>query len=228
MFEQGGRPYASSPTPVKGCGWLRYRPVMTWRPGDAIALRERWGPSIFAARPATVVQDDAVQTMLYIPPGVLSAAAVDDAGVELRIPDRPWHLELREHSAFGVLSWAWPDTPYAVLFTHEPDGSPRGWYVNLQTPLARTPVGFDTVDHAIDVVIPLDRSSWSWKDEVELAEAVALGLFTEQDAAWFRHWGERGVEHVLLGQPPFDRDWAGWRPDPAWGPPELPHGWDVT
>jgi hypothetical protein len=201
---------------------------MTWAPGDAIALRERWGPGIFAARPATVVRDEPDQTMLYIPPNVLVAAAVDEGGEELRIPDRPWHLELREHLAFGVLSWAWPATGYAILFTQHPDGSPRGWYVNLQAPLVRTPLGFDTVDHALDVVIPLDRSSWAWKDEDELAHAIALGLFTEQDAAWFRHWGERGVEHVLLGQPPFDRDWTGWRPDPAWARPELPHGWDVT
>jgi hypothetical protein len=134
---------------------------VTWTPGDAIALRERWGPAIFAARPAVVVRDEPDGTMLYIPPDVLVAAAVDDAGEELRIPDRPWHLELREHLGFGVLSWAWPETGYAVLYTHHPDGSPRGWYVNLQAPLVRAPLGFDTVDHALDVVIPLDRSSWA-------------------------------------------------------------------
>ncbi len=191
-------------------------------------MRERWGASIFEARAAVVMQDEPTQTMLYVPAGVVCAVPVDEAGAELRIPDRPWHLELRERASFGVLSWAWPDTPYAVLFLQESDGAPRGWYVNLQAPLVRTHVGFDTVDHTLDVVIPPDRSSWAWKDEDELADAVARGLFTEQDAAWFRHWGERGVEHVLLGQPPFDRAWDDWRPDPAWGRPELPHGWDVT
>jgi hypothetical protein len=201
---------------------------MTWAPGDAIALRERWGPAIFAARAATVVQDDPAQTMLFVPASVVCAVPIDDAGGELRIPDRPWHLELRERGPFGVLSWAWPETPYAVLLLREPDGVARDWYVNLQAPLGRTPLGFDTVDHALDVVIPLDRSSWAWKDEDELVHAIALGLFSEQDAAWFRHWGERAVEHVLLGQPPFDREWTGWRPDPAWPRPELPHGWDRT
>ena len=100
--------------------------------------------------------------------------------------------------------------------------------MNLQTPLVRTSVGFDTVEHLLDVTIPPDRSSWSWKDEDELAEAIAHGLFTEEDAAWFRYWGERAVEHVLLREPPFDEDWSAWRPDPAWEEPSLPPDWDLV
>ena len=73
----------------------------------------------------------------------------------------------------------------------------RVWYVNLQDPLRRTPLGFDTVDHALDVVVELDRSSWRWKDEEELAEAVRDGLFTPEEAADFRAWGERAVERIL-------------------------------
>ena len=53
-------------------------------------------------------------------------------------------------------------------------------------------------------------------------------IFTEEDAEWFRFWGERGVEHVLLREPPFDRDWSGWRPDPAWRDVDLPHGWETV
>jgi hypothetical protein len=197
-----------------------------WEPGDAIALRERWGSAIFEARAATVVQDLPAQTMLFVPPRVVFAIAYDDEGVQLRIPDRPWQLKLRPHGASGILSFAWPDTPYAILLLQNEDGSPRGWYVNLQTPLARTPIGFDTVDHALDVLVSLDRSSWSWKDEDELAEAIALGLFTEADATSFRSWGERAVEHLVQRLPPFDVTWEEWRPDPSWPTPELPHGWD--
>jgi len=199
-----------------------------WRPGDAIALRERWGDAIFEARAAIVVQDLPEQTMLFVPAHVVCAIGYDDEGVELRIPDRPWHLELRPRGDFGILSFAWPDTSYAILLLLNDDGSPRGWYVNLQTPLARTPVGFDTVDHALDVLIALDRSSWTWKDEDELAEAITLGLFTEADAASFRSWGERAIEHLVRRQPPFDVDWEDWRLDPAWPAPELPPGWDVV
>ena len=198
-----------------------------WEPGDVIALRERWGAAIFEARSATVVQDLPAQTMLFVPAGVVCAIGYDDDGVELRIPDRPWHLELRPRGDFGILSFAWPDTPYAILLLQNTDGSPRGWYVNLQSPLARTSIGFDTTDHALDVLVSIDRSSWTWKDEDELAEAIALGLFTETDAASFRHWGERAVEHLILRLPPFDEAWEDWRPDPSWPSPELPLGWDL-
>ncbi len=198
-----------------------------WEPGDPIVIREVWNGQVFEARPASVVADLPLQTTLFVAPFVRCGVAIDDADVELRFPDRPWHLYVRERGDFGVLSFAWPDTPYSVLLLSGPDGTPRGWYVNLQTPLQRTPIGFDTVDHLLDVLIPLDRSSWTWKDEDELAEGIALGLFTEVDAAWLRYWGERAVEHVLLRLPPFDEDWEDWRPDPSWPSPQLPPGWDA-
>ena len=203
-------------------------PSMSWRPGDAIVLRELWGGRVFEARPSTVVSDEPHQVVLFVRTGARVAVALDEAGEQLRLPMGSWHMEIREARSFSVLSFSWPDTPYSVLFMREPDGTPRGWYVNMQSPIARTPIGFYTVDHALDVVIPPDRSSWAWKDEDELAAAVALGLFTEDDAAWFRYWGERGVEHVLLRLPPFDQDWELWLPDPSWPAAELPSGWDAV
>jgi hypothetical protein len=79
----------------------------------------------------------------------------------------------------------------------------------------------------LDVVIELDRTSWRWKDEDELAEAVGDGLFSAAEAATFRTWGERAIDRILRGDPPFDREWHRWRPDPAWRHPRLPDGWDT-
>ncbi|HET9672021.1 MAG TPA: DUF402 domain-containing protein [Actinomycetota bacterium] len=194
-------------------------------PGDPIVLRELWGGRIFEARPTVVVQDDPEQIALFLPPGVRCAVPIaEDDGSELRVPDRSWRLEVRARGAHGILSFAWPGIPYAVLLWTI--GERPVWYVNLEEPLARTPVGFDTIDHALDVLVELDGSSWSWKDEDELAEAIRDGLFTEEDAAGFRGWGERARDRILSGEPPFDRDWTDWRPDPAWPTPELPEGWD--
>ncbi len=232
MFERGRRPYTPPPTAVKTpfgrLSTLGGTVPGMWQPGDPIVIRELWNGAVFEARPALVVHDLPLQTALFVPAGVVCGVPVDEAGTDLRVPDRPWQLHLRERGDSGILSFAWPDTPYAVLLLQDLDGSPRGWYVNLQAPLQRTAIGFDTVDHALDVLIQLDRSSWSWKDEDELAEAVALGLFTEADAGWFRYWGERAVEHVLLRLPPFNEPWEKWRPDPSWPAPELPPGWDAV
>jgi hypothetical protein len=195
-----------------------------FQPGTSIALREVWRGRVFEARPTIVVEDDPERTMLLLPGGVRCGIPVGADGRELRLPDRPWRLEMGPRSEQPILSFAWPDTPYSVLLWTAEDR--RVWYVNMQDPLTRSAIGFDTVDHALDVVVELDRSSWRWKDEDELAEAVDRGLFTPAEAADFREWGERAVERILSMEPPFDRSWETWRPDPAWGVPELPEGWD--
>lgn len=193
-----------------------------FHPGDAIVLRELWWGQIFHARPAILVQDEPAQTMVFVPGGVRCAVPVDDDGRELRLPDRPWRLEARERGIDGILSFAWPGTPHAVLRWSV---EPAVWYVNLQDPLERTAIGFDTTDHALDAIVEPD-GSWRWKDEDEIEEAVERGLFTAEEAAAFRAEGERAVARILRREPPFDRDWAPWRADPAWPTPTLPDGWD--
>jgi hypothetical protein len=196
-------------------------------PGEAVAIREIWDGRVWEARPAIVVRDEPGLTMLHVPPRVLCQVPVDADGHELRLPTDRWDLvEVRRGDRWN-LSFAFPETPYAVILGFDERSRLDTYYVNLQTPLARSPVGFDLAEHVLDVVIPADRSSWAWKDEDELAEAIARGLFTEEDAAGFHRWGERAAEHVLRGEPPFDRDWSGWRPDPAWEEPMLPEGWDL-
>lgn len=195
-----------------------------WSPGDAIVLREIWRGEVFEARPAIVVEDRPERTTLLVPGRVRCGVPVGEDGNHLRLPDRPWRLEERARGPNPVLSFAWPATPYAVLRWHTPDGV-HAWYVNLQDPLRRAAIGFDTTDHALDVIVNADGSS-EWKDEDELAQAVANGLFTSADAEHFRADGERAVARILDREPPFDRDWSSWRPDPSWPVPTLPAGWD--
>lgn len=192
-----------------------------FEPGEPVVLRELWRGRVFAARPATVVWDEPDLLVLYVPPRVTCAVPVGPEGEELRIPDRPFELELRERGSTGVLSFAWPEEPFGVLRWT----APWAWYVNLQEPLRRTPIGFDTTDHALDVLIARD-GSWCWKDEEELERAVRLGLFSPADAERFRADGRRAVRRILAREPPFDRDWTDWRPDPSWPTPVLAGGWD--
>src|SRR5207249_3318073 len=71
----------------------------------------------------------------------------------------------------------------------------RRWYLNLQTPMRISPIGFDLWDYALDVVIHPDRT-WSWKDEDELAEAVRTGVITLDEAKAARAEGERLTAHL--------------------------------
>lgn len=194
-----------------------------------MALREIWRGRIWFARPAIVVEDRDEMTTFHVPSGIRFMQPVDDEGTYLKVYTDTWRLlDAPWTYPFFTVSFAFPQIPYGIIVGYESPGELRDFYVNLQTPLRRTAIGFDYTDHLLDAVISADRRSWAWKDEDELEEAVSRGLFTTADAAWFRHWGERAVEHVLLGQPPFDRDWSTWRPDPAWDVPVLPEGWDVV
>jgi uncharacterized protein DUF402 len=199
-----------------------------FEPGDPIVIREIWNGRVWYARPATVVRDDPNLTMLHVHPRAHAMEPIDAAGNALRIPTDIWTFRDTERGDTWNLSFAFPDTPYSVILGYEPTGELREYYVNLQTPLVRTGVGFDTVEHILDVQITPDRSSWTWKDEDELAAAVEDGLFTEEDVGWFRYWGERAVEQVLLREPPFDEDWSAWRPDPRWPQPVLPDDWALV
>jgi hypothetical protein len=98
----------------------------------------------------------------------------------------------------------------------------RGWYVNLQAPLERTPLGFDTTDRALDVWVEPD-GAWVWKDESDLAEAIALGVLTEAEAESVRAEGER-----VIAERPWPTGWEGWRPPVRWGALPLPAGWNVV
>ena len=114
------------------------------------------------------------------------------------------------------------------LFRAEGQEEFFGWYVNLEQPFARPPIGFDYMDQALDIVASPDLSEWRWKDEDELSEAMALGLISKERARELRAEGERVIEMMERRSPPFDGSWDGWRPDPAWPVPELPDGWDIV
>jgi hypothetical protein len=65
-----------------------------------------------------------------------------------------------------ILMLVTPEASHTVYVMWETGQSKlRCWYIDLQEPLRRTGIGFDTMDHILDVVISADRSEWHWKDE---------------------------------------------------------------
>jgi hypothetical protein len=202
--------------------------VSVFAPGRVVALRNVWEGRIVSARPATVVRDDPDSLMLYVPVDVAWVGPVASDGAPMRLPIGDWTLEERRWDGTHILSFARPGEPNAVLLFWDQTWRPLRWYVNLQSPLRRTVVGFDYTDFVLDAILPPDRSSWEWKDETELTEAIRLGAIAPGEEARLRDEGERTVHRIMRREPPFDRDWWDWRPDPSWAEPELPVGWDAT
>jgi predicted RNA-binding protein associated with RNAse of E/G family len=200
---------------------------MGWRPGVSIALRELWDARVWSAWPAIVVQDQPERLVVFIPAGTTVQHAAGPEGHELRLYADEWTLCERRIRR-SVLSFTDPGTEHSVMAFWSDRWRFTGWYVNLERALGRSERTYDFVDHCLDVLIPPDRSMWTWKDEDELEEAVRRGVFTPEDAAAFRSEGERAARRIMQGEAPFDRHWSSWRPDPAWAIPRLPDGWDVV
>jgi predicted RNA-binding protein associated with RNAse of E/G family len=192
------------------------------RPGEHVVLRELWRGRVWYARPAIVVADDPDVRTFYVPPRVISLVPVGEDGSALRLYTDRWSLVREPRGETAFLSFAFPDVAYAVILGWFPDGAFVGYYLNVQEPLRPSAHGFDTIEHILDATITPDRSSWAWKDEDELAEAVDRGIFAPEEAVAFREWGERAIAHVLERRAPFDREWDDWRPDPSWIDPALP------
>jgi hypothetical protein len=148
--------------------------------GEVIVFRGVSQSKIWYALPVFVVQDTPTLIALYWPAGTRgkwrmkpSSERVTPQGVILtpmEVIDRAWDTT-------DVLMLITPGAAHAVYVMWETgQKNLLCWYINLQDPIRRTPVGFDTCDHMLDIVFSPDKSSWNWKDEDHLADAVALGI----------------------------------------------------
>ena len=188
-----------------------------WSSGDTIALRGFWAGELAWAFPHVVVHDTPELVALWLPPGARGLYPTSRDHSALASAEREWR-------AGGTLRLTPPGAAHSVDLYWGESGELLGWYVNLQDPLERGPIGFDTADHILDLWVHPDRS-WEWKDEHELAEVEALGFFDARKVDAIRREGERVVERVIAWAPPFCDGWEDWRPDPAWPVPALPDGW---
>ena len=190
-------------------------------PGEVVTLREVWQGRPIALRPVRIVEDvPHHHRSFFFAPGSRWLNDPRHMG-EVRFLDAAWELEPAVLD-LAVLSFAFPETAYAVLLSWTPDWRFRGYYVNIQSPLRAHEGTLDYTDWFLDVRIPPTRDAYEWKDERELAEAVERGMLSGAEAHDVRWAGERAIEQVLLHEPPFDVDWSSWRPDPSWGPLSCP------
>ncbi|MCA9880265.1 MAG: DUF402 domain-containing protein [Thermomicrobiales bacterium] len=188
-------------------------------------LREVRQGQIWSAKPVTVVRDTPELVALWMAPGTHWLQPRRPDGGPVGIVDvlrDAWVLADATWQGGGALTLQIPSAAHAVIGFWDDHQQLASWYLNLQAPLRRTMLGFDTLDHILDIVVSRDRRSWAWKDEAPLAEAVSRGLVTPESAHAIRAEGERALQLLLDGQLPYAPEWEQWAPDPAWGIPALP------
>jgi len=185
------------------------------------------GEHIASAVPATVVEETDERVVYWRP-----------MGTPMRwIDPYPGSLPLWAEGGYRTVATEWKDndclhlSPFGrahdvSLWWRGGTGEFLGWYVNLQEPLRRTRLGFDTMDQELDITIS-PSFTWRWKDEDKFAERVELGFLTTDEADAVRAEGERVIADLEARRRPFDEPWPSWRPDPSWPLPPLPDDWAV-
>jgi hypothetical protein len=204
------------------------RAYSQWDYGEKVLLRGVWQGKIWYAIVANIVQDNEDLITLFW-----------RAGTPNRVPSRrttgkdflaevPPKLIASTWTRTDLLMLIKPAEAHSVeLMWDGETGEFLCWYINLQEPLCRTPLGFDTMDLALDIVISPDRTKWRWKDEDEFAELIELGLIPMDKAQTLRSEGEKVIQLAVNGKSPFRDGWETWSPPDQWDIPKFPDKWVI-
>lgn len=207
---------------------------MGWPAGQVIVHQEVWHGRVWAARPLTVVEDDDDRLILWMPAGTRrkvpgtpptrsDPSTLDDRLIELLqhrdwiYGDHEWDVE----TLWIVHAGDWHSTWVSWL----PNGEHYGWYINLQEPLRRTPLGIQAMDLMLDVVVEPDLR-WRWKDDEQFERMAARGIFDANTHARVRSEAADVIARIERREAPFDEPWPQWRAASSLPFPELPAGWD--
>lgn len=198
-------------------------------PGDTIVWRSVDAEKriVQTALPWSVVQHDARHIVLFMAPGTAWKVRTGRYGGPR---DR---MLLEWDGGYGERIWTgtnalmfhrFGDAHSFWLARDDETSRLAWWYINLEEPWHETAIGFDSRDNILDLWSGPD-GAWHWKDEDELAWAIAEGWVAPEREAQLRAEGERALERFTRRDPPLDRDWLGFRPDPRWSAPVLPNYW---
>jgi hypothetical protein len=130
----------------------------------------------------------------------------------------PWKQIGDRWQSAGVLQLYRPGRGHSVwLFKDAETGVFREWYVNLEAPLRRTPTGFSTLDHEIDLIVPAGTRACRWKDLEKFERRVRLGHFSPWEAAAIRAEAASVAREVAEGAQWWETSWSQWEAPAEWG-----------
>ena len=179
-------------------------------------------------KPVTVVEDSDDQIALWLPLDTPSKKPVlhnHTPGAPRRWTEGNWSLQDSFWRVAERLILIKPDQLRATWVGWSRERVFEGWYVNMQSKLVRTRLGFDIRDHHLNILVEPDRE-WRWKDASELDLCVEDGRMDPVQAEDTRAEGLRAIAEIECNEGPFSQSWEDWHPDPTLSHPQLTPDWN--
>jgi hypothetical protein len=203
-----------------------------WQPGEPALLHGLYAGRPCYAQSVIVVKDTPEEVALYLMPGAECAApwgyihqkhgdhsGWDRWGDMLR---GDWTLEKFTWHTNRFLILLEPDKFFATLYIWEhATGDFQCFYINFQLPFTRTPLGFETFDLELDMLIAPDYR-WKWKDVTEYQEGTASGVLRLDWIQGIERDKPEVFARLEQRRYPLNGAWLDWQPDPGWVAPKLP------
>jgi len=220
--------------------------VKRFESGRDATWREIWRGRIWGAWPARIISDTDELIVNFFDPRATIVVSGDLETRNERKCDMAWTLVERGRLPHfcRTVSLYRPGSAFSVRLAFSPEpgsregwfgpnwkpsfGAFRGWYVNLEEPWRRTSIGFDTMDHILDLEVAPDLSVCRRKDQGELETAVEMGVVNRTEADRLLHSLDEVIALVEQQAFPFSEDPVGWSPNPDWPVPKLVPGWDAV
>jgi len=192
-------------------------------PGAVALLRNVFNGRVGSAFPVTVVEDSPDRLALYLRAGTPIRWLEGELPLWLDSADSA--TLAREWERTNVLFLIQPGRAHSVwVMWSALSGDFLCWMVNMQEPMRRSRLGWDTWDQELEIVVNGDLR-WAWKDEDKFARLVELGPFNKEQGERIRKEGEAVIADIEARRSPFDEPWPAWKPDPSWPIPGLPPDW---
>jgi hypothetical protein len=207
-----------------------------WQTGETAILYGLYNQRPWYAQSVIVAKDTPKEVALYLMPGAECAAPSgyihqkhgDHSGWK-RWDDmlsNTWQMEKFAWRTNRFLILLEPGKFYATLYIWEHASNVfQCYYINFQLPFTRNPLGFDTLDLELDLVIAPDYG-WEWKDIAEYQHGIEKGILRPDWVQGIEQAQPEVFSRVDQRLYPLNGEWLNWQPDPRWAAPRLPAGWN--
>ncbi|MGE3075700.1 MAG: DUF402 domain-containing protein [Dehalococcoidia bacterium] len=190
-----------------------------WAPGAEVVLRyiTRIDGQVGMSWPFRVVRDEPELLALFCPAGSTFMRWHNPPGGTRTLVEGEWRRD--------VLRLMYPGKNYSIwLFWEGPEREFTMYYVNFEEPFRRTPLGVDTNDHTLDIVIKPDFS-WEWKDFDDFEGTLTAGTYSPEFAEFVRNSAQQVLKDLESRASPFNDPWPAWTPPTSWTRPMLHPRW---